>query len=158
MIHRIRKLKPALFAAVLLSSLLLCGCKPKVEPPPVFDSFEYDQSGRLLSHSKSRADGRLSFLLEYGYDEEGRLCSYSRSDGAGLVAREEYSYDQSGRLSEKRFYDESGELEFYRLYEYSGENLQSKIDYTPDGKVLLYTRLSAGGKAVYGEKTEYNAR
>ena len=126
------------------------------EPAPVFDLYSYDSQGRIVSHTKQRADGSVSFRRETAYDQDGNLSSLRIYDGNGRLSYgEERSY-QDALLAEKILVSPEGSVLQRRSYEYENGVLLGKSSYDAYGNLLQYIRFTPNGQALYWEVYEYN--
>lgn len=126
------------------------------ESAPVFDLYTYDSQGRVVSHTKRRSDGTVSFRRECSYDESGNRSSLRIYDGSGKLSYgEECSY-QDGMPLERTLLSPEGSLIQRKVYEYENGALLGKSSYDAYGNLLQYIRYTANGKALYWEIYEYN--
>lgn len=112
----------------------------------------YDESGREIKVVSSAPGGNKT-VLERSYDGKGNLLCLMLDTGYALT-REEYSYDDKGRLTRIEYY-KNDELE--NISEYSNEdNVRYGTVCDVEGKVLskLTEVLDAAGNVLESERCD----
>lgn len=80
----------------------------------------YNEKEKIVRHELYN-EGQLAETIDFTYDENGRLQSEYREFEEGYPLRTLYTYDDEGRVIEKRTEDSDGELEKRETFEYHAE-------------------------------------
>ena len=101
-------------------------------------SYTFDGEGRLIEVFLKDADENFGKII-YKYDSEGNVETEEKTDFKGVVTVSKFSFDNDGKLTEKRSYQTVD----------GAEKLVSKCEYTYSDKgVLNGAELTAGDKVT----------
>lgn len=111
-------------------------------------AFRYDDKGNEVFAEQRKSDGGLISAVYSTYDDSGRLLERKHKDFHSKIVR--YTYDDQGRLATQELFDGSGLLLRKNFYEYD-----------PEGRILneqvFEIDTSRGGRDKhYGTRYEYD--
>lgn len=112
--------------------------------------YYYDEAGREIKVINTASDGYRS-VIERSYDENGNLLCYTADTGYSL-SRQDYSYDDKGRLTEVKYY-QNEKLENISSYSHE-DNVRYGTVCDEEGKVLskLTEVLDEAGNVLESER------